>query len=189
MKKTLIAVVLTLVVCLCAFGATFAWLMDSTETVTNTFTVGDVEITLTETTGTTYHMVPGATLSKDPTVTVEEKSEACWLFIKIVETNNLFDTDKKFVTYSMDGNWSALDGETGVYYIQVDAATASAGKSYAVLLNNQVVINTAATAAHLETAESAQPSLAFTAYAVQQEGVTTATAAWAVATTGNLPTT
>ena len=53
-----------------ALGGTLAWLTAKTDTVTNTFTVGDINIDLTETT-TDYKLVPGNTIAKDPTVTVK----------------------------------------------------------------------------------------------------------------------
>lgn len=75
-KKTfIIALCLALVVAFAAGGA-IAWLTATTGTVTNTFTVGNIDIDLTETT-TDYKMVPGNTIAKDPKVTVKAGSEAC----------------------------------------------------------------------------------------------------------------
>lgn len=62
---------------------TLAYLKSTTETITNTFTVGNVTITLAETTGTEYHLVPGNTIKKDPTITVGATSEDCYLFVKV----------------------------------------------------------------------------------------------------------
>lgn len=99
----------------CAVGGTMAWLTDSTKQVVNTFTVGDINIGITET-GTTekdnsliksYSYVPGDTLEKDPKVTVSQGSEECYLFVKIEESNNS-------VT-GLTGNvltWSVRDGWT-----------------------------------------------------------------------------
>ena len=189
MKKTVITIVSVVLLCACLVGTTYAWLMDKTDTITNTFTFGNIAITLAETkgdgTGTTksFKIVPGATIDKDPTVTVEEGSEACWLFVKIVETNNIFDTDKKFVEYVVDSAWTEL--EDGVYYIQVDAETASEGKSYSVLNGNVVTVNKLATAEHFAHAQlnGNIPSITFTAYAVQAESFETADDAWTQAKT------
>ena len=188
MKKTLLTIILTVVVCFAVVGATFAWLMDKTNTITNTFTVGNVDIELAESANLDLKMVPGKVITKDPKVTVKANSEACWLFVEVVETNNIFDTDKQFVTYAIDTAWTALDGESGVYYIKVDE-TDETGVDYYVLLNNQVTINTAATADHFAAAKTAQPTLAFTAYAVQSEGIDNAANAWAIAENEGVPTT
>ena len=48
--RALIAVLALTLLIGCSLGGTIAWLMDKTETVTNTFTVGDINIDLTETT-------------------------------------------------------------------------------------------------------------------------------------------
>ena len=201
MKKYLFPIV-TIIICFAVVGTTFAWLVDKTDPIVNTFTVGDVEITLTETKGEgtasarSFKMVPGKTIPKDPKVEVLADSEACWLFVKIEETNNTFATDKKFVTYAVGTNvegktWTLLqtEGNVSIYYIPVDATTAAAGVTYSVLNGDKVVINPEATADVLENAETLNPTLTFTAYAVQSEGVASAAAAWNVATTGNLPTT
>lgn len=60
-KKVLISVTaLALVIC-CAIGGTLAWLSTKTDPVVNTFTVGDIDIELSETTKD-YKMVPGNTI-------------------------------------------------------------------------------------------------------------------------------
>ncbi|MGN1112986.1 MAG: hypothetical protein ACI4RP_07255 [Acutalibacteraceae bacterium] len=96
---------------------TIAWLTMQTGEVTNTFTVGDVDIELQEheidnnTHGLSdtlltrgafveggdnnnlanyYFYVPGLTMKKDPAVVVKPGSAACWLFIKIVPCYNYF---------------------------------------------------------------------------------------------------
>ena len=96
-KKIAVAVSLLLVLAL-SIGGTIAWLTDTSDTVVNTFTVGKVELKLEETgankDGTTgsfkkdYAIVPGATLAKDPTITVSANSEKCYVFVRITEANN-----------------------------------------------------------------------------------------------------
>ena len=184
MKKTLIAVVLTIVLCLGAFGTTLAWLMDSTDTVTNTFTVGDVNITLTETKGEgtdlakTFKMVPGSTIAKDPKVTVVGGSEDCYLFVKVVKSDN-FDT---FITSAMDTGWTVLDATNhpGVYYRTV--AASNADQTFSVLAGDAVTVNTSVTKTMMNAlTEATRPTIAFTAYAVQQANVADAATAWTLA--------
>lgn len=88
--KTLVALLSLVLLLGCSLGGTLAWLSDSTDPVINTFTVGDIKIELTETPGE-YKIVPGVDIAKDPKVTVEANSEACWLFVKIEESANWTD--------------------------------------------------------------------------------------------------
>jgi len=182
-KTKVLAVVLALVLVVgCAAGATLAWLMDTTQEVVNTFTYGDINITLTENDNgvdndnnantNSYKMIPGNTITKDPKVTVVKDSEACWLFVKIVKSEN-FPT---YLTYTIADGWTALAGETGVYWRKVDATTADT--PFDVLKNNQVVVSQNVTKEQLRELGTNYPTLTFTAYAVQQENVANETLAW-----------
>ena len=165
---------LTLVLC-CAIGGTLAWLTDKTASVKNTFTVGDINIELTETT-TNYKMVPGNTISKDPKVTVKANSEACWLFVKVEKSAN-FDS---FMTYDMADGWTELPSVTGVYYREVAATTAAT--DFSVLQGNSVSVKDTVTKADLNAlTQNTFPTLTFTAYAVQKDNVNSAADAWAKA--------
>lgn len=165
-------------------GGTVAWLTAKTDSVVNTFTVGDINIELTETTPENQQakMVPGNTIKKNPTVTVKKDSEACWLFVKVEESENL----SQFIEYSVitgENGWTALDGVAGVYYREVPATTADV--SFAVLTGDTVKVKDAVTKTMMEglKAEGAtQPTLTFTAYAVQKDNVADAAAAWAKVT-------
>ena len=100
MKKKLL---ITLSVVACALllvvgsiAGTIAYLT-STATVTNTFTVGNVTITLNEapvdangkaTTGdrvtnNNYHIIPDGEYDKDPLITLAANSDSCYLFVKV----------------------------------------------------------------------------------------------------------
>lgn len=102
-KLTIISVALIMVL---AVGGVLAYLT-STASVTNTFTVGDVEITLDETavnpdgtpvvdengapvdrvTENEYHLLPGQTYIKDPTITVLKGSEESYVRMILTVTN------------------------------------------------------------------------------------------------------
>lgn len=77
---------------------TYAYLTSQTATVNNAFTVGNVKITLDEAEVTPdgvkvdpenrviandYHLIPGRSYSKDPTVHVDATSEDCWVFVQV----------------------------------------------------------------------------------------------------------
>lgn len=159
----------------CAIGGTVAWLTDKTTAVTNTFTYGDINIELTETTGENYKIIPGVDIAKDPKVTVKANSEACWLFVKVQESGT-FVADK--VTYSIADGWTALAGQTGVYYREVGATTADT--DFAVLKDNKVTVSDTLTKEDIKSITT-NPTLTFTAYAVQKDGFDTTAAAWAEA--------
>lgn len=174
----------------CAIGGTVAWLTAKTDAVVNTFTYGDINIELAETTGDNYKIIPGVDISKDPKVTVKKDSEACYLFVKITEENwpTFTETDgrTKKVSYGIPTDWKPLAGETGVYYREVDAATANAGVSYYILKGDETYPHGVVTVSENLTKEdiksiTTNPTLTFTAYAVQKDGFDTAAAAWAEA--------
>ena len=161
MKKRTIAMLAALTLTLgCAMGGTLAWLTDTTEEVKNTFTTSDIEIDLTET-EEEYKMIPGYTIHKDPTVTVEGGSEACYLFVELEESEN-FDT---FMTYEMAEGWSEL--EEGVYYRTV--ASSEADQTFPVLKGDQVSVKGEVTKEQMDALnEQNYPTLTVTAYASQR---------------------
>lgn len=193
MKKQVVVLVLAAVLVFgCAVGGTLALLVDKTDTVINTFTAGNVNITLTETDdgvlsegnpnllANSYKMVPGNDIAKNPTVSVLEGSEACWLFVKIDKSNTL-DT---YISYTVDSEWIQLkdNGDNnvdGVYYIKIDAP--SAESVYSVLEENKVTVKnvTKDQLDDLSEDDAVAPTLSFTAYAIQQANVAdNAYAAW-----------
>lgn len=177
-KATIAVVALALVLCF-AIGGTLAWLVDNSGPVVNTFTYGDINIDLSESTGNEYKMIPGNNITKDPKVTVEKDSEACWLFVKVEKsaTYNSYLAD-----YAIATGWTALDGVAGVYYREVDADTAKAGTSYQVLAEDTVTVLDSVKKSDMEAIKNgtvAKPTLTFTAYAVQKDGFDTAALAWA----------
>lgn len=169
----------------CAVGGTIAWLTATTEPVVNTFTYGKIKIELAETTGTKYKIIPGVNISKDPKVTVKAGSEACWLFVKVGEANwpTFTDKDGRKVSYTIATGWKELPGESGVYYREVEAVTADTG--FYVLAgdttypNGVVTVSENLTKAEVNSVAATQPTLTFTAYAVQKDGISTAAEAWA----------
>ena len=193
MKKTTVAIIVFGLVLCFTVGGALAWLIDETEPVINTFTYGDVNIGLSET-SRPYEMVPGRVLSKDPKVTVEANSEPCWLFVKVDESDNL----DSFIAYGISNGWTELPEVSGVYYRQVPASAQEqtfsvlGGSTYASEISgdwnwseDEVLVKpevkkedlNALDASGVESA--AYPTLTFTAYAVQSEGFENATAAWA----------
>lgn len=180
-----VAILLALVLAIgCAVGGTLAWLISQTESVVNTFTYGDINIGLAETTGADYKIIPGVNINKDPKVTVTAGSEACWLFVK-VEEQGTFVANK--VTYGIAAEWTKGDGTKipeNVYYREVDAAAAKAGESYYILKGNTTYANGVVTVSEnltkdeVDQLKGKKPTLTFKAYAVQKDGIKDADAAW-----------
>lgn len=165
--KATVAVLSVVLAMLIGVVGTLAYLKDSTNPVVNTFTTSDVDITLTETTGSEYKMVPGADIEKDPKVTVLANSEACYVFVKVEKSIN-FDT---YVEYTMAAGWTEVPDVPGVYYRQVSASATD--QPFDVLQNNQVTVNSSVTKTDMESVKGNLPTLTFTAYAIQSENLDT----------------
>lgn len=180
-KKITLAVICAILSCVCLIGTTFAWLTAETAPIKNTFTVGDINITLEETTST-YKMVPGNDIAKDPKVTVKAGSEACWLFVKIEKSSN-FNTYMTYEVDVTDGNWTLYSeaGNVAIYYREV--AATDTDLPFEILKGNKVSVLESVTKDKLNEAKTDAPTLTFTAYAVQYhvDKIDTAAEAWAIA--------
>lgn len=190
MFVTLVAVMLVLG---CAVGGTLAWLTAQTAPVVNTFTVGDIDIDLTETTGSEYKLMPGEKVAKDPKVTVKAGSEKCYVFVKVEASaamkaameNNVIEWYVDAMPRYTDGKWTKLTGVTeDIYYLVADASTAD--QDFYILggeegyRNGRLIIPGNVTAEDIAKVEAiGDTTLTFTAYAIQYEGITSAADAWA----------
>lgn len=174
-----VAILLALVLAIgCAVGGTLAWLISKTNPVVNTFTYGDINIDLKEDTKGPYTITPGKNITKDPKVTVKANSEACWLFVKVEEENwpTLADANgTKKVSYSIADGWNALKNQTDVYYREVSAQKNA--QEFPVLKDNTVTVRDTLTKEDIKGITT-NPTLTFTAYAVQKDGIADATTAW-----------
>ncbi len=184
-KKKLLLTSIIALVAVAVVGVTVALLSDVTEVVENTFVFGDINIDLDEsdidndgnTKKNTYtHVMPGKEYTKDPVVTVKENSEACYVFVKLTKTAN-FDN---YFNYSIADGWTALDGETDVYY-RTQAATGDTSVSYHVLKDDKVTVKTSVTKNDVEAMANNHPKMTFVAYAVQSDSIDSAADAWAEA--------
>ncbi len=114
-KALLLTLCAVLLVAASVLG-TMAYLTSS-DTVTNTFTVGKVEIKLDETDVTnptgprvkanSYKLMPGTTYTKDPTVTVKAGSEESYVRMKVT-----FNNAKEIIALCTDPEYA--DEVTGV---------------------------------------------------------------------------
>lgn len=180
-SRAFIALLALVLVIGCVAGGTVAWLVAKTEPVVNTFTYGNIDITLTETTGTSYKIIPGTDITKNPKVTVKGGSEACWLFVKVEEVGAISTITTDPVHYAIDTGWAQLkdkDGKdvSGVYYRLVDAVDNDT--AFNVLKDNKIIVSGELTKETINGYAVQQPTLKITAYAVQQENIADAATAW-----------
>lgn len=103
-------------------GSTLAYLSSTTDEVVNTFTVGEVKITLDETDindstkrtdkNTYVDMIPGSSYPKDPTVHVSADSEDCYVFVKITGLNDTLSVKQGDEEFE---NWILVDPAKKIY--------------------------------------------------------------------------
>ena len=190
-KKVFVTVLCAAALVVASVLGTMAYLTSQTETVTNTFTVGNVAITLDETDvtpmgvkdtdarvqGNEYKLIPGHTYIKDPTVHVDENSETSWLFVKVDNgISDLEATGNTTIAEQMKAKgWTLVTGTTNVYAY---AQKVTAGQDIKVFENFTIKGNAA-------VADYADKTITIEAYAIQADGFGTAAEAWAAAPAWN----
>jgi hypothetical protein len=183
MKKLNKALLLTLCAALLVTASvmgTLAYLTHTTDPVTNTFTVGNVSISLDETdvdvygvkdgeervTENTYKLIPGHEYVKDPTIHVNAGSEDCWVFIKM--NNGLGNA----VAITIHEDWTLVEtAADGLVYAY--KSTLKENQSTTALFSNFTFANDA------DPAQFNGKTITLTGYAVQADGFDTAAEAWA----------
>lgn len=161
--------------------------LTSKDSVTNTFTVGKVTITLDEAKVTAdgekvqgadrvkenkYHLIPGHFYVKDPTIHVANGSEECWLFVKV--ENGLANAEASGATsiesQMANKGWTKVEG-TDVYAY---ATKQTAGA-------NVIVFDSFTIAGTTDVSLYEDAKIIVTAYAIQADGFASATEAWTIA--------
>ena len=162
--------------------------LKSIDSVNNTFTVGKVEITLDEAKvseygvvdatassrvkANVYKLIPGHYYVKDPTVHFAAGSEESYLFVKVENGLSAIEAESKTIESQIAANgWTALTGETGVYYKKVNANTTNAAIDYAVFGSFTL-------AEDAEVSSYSNAAINVTAYGIQADGFDTAEDAW-----------
>lgn len=208
MKKTK-PLVLALCAVLLVAGAilgTVAYLQDTAEVV-NTFTVGNVHLKLDEAvvnekgeptggrteTGNAYHLIPGQTYTKDPTVTVLKGSEESYVRMMLTlncasELDAIFAPNGAVLTEIFKGydanNWNYVgvtrgNDNTITYEFRYKEKVTPEKDADLVLdaLFDSVTVPNTMTGAQLETIADLEISVE--AHAIQAAGFNTADEAWA----------
>lgn len=201
-KKVFLTVLCAAALVVASVLGTMAFLTSKTATVDNTFTVGNVAITLDEAktndngngkpvegaarvTENTYKLIPGHEYTKDPTIHVAAGSENSYVFVKVVnglaDAEAATDDNYKNVAAQMKANgWQQLTvkGTTvaNVYY-----------KESPVAAGNDITVFEKFKAKNDLTNEQLQTlgtkHITVIGYAIQADGFNTAAAAWEAAPT------
>ena len=151
MKKKTIALLLVLMLVFgVSVGGTIAYLTDKTEAIQNTFTVGNVSIELTETFNTdsdgdkkndawTGKIVPGATVGKDPKITVVEGSEDCYVYA-LIENDLYFTVDEQTVVVATPNidttKWTLVAGDSVKGLYRYNTICSAEAEAEAVIFTN-----------------------------------------------------
>ena len=138
-EKVLMILLVAVVLIGCAVGGTIAYFTDKTETVTNTFTVGDIgELTLSEegATGDTdktqeFIIVPGIDLVKDPIVTYtpntneEYRNLDAYVFVEITTSDWAYSNKAYTINNGTDTlvSWTVADELTHLNTTTTDGVT------------------------------------------------------------------
>ena len=195
-RKALLLSLCAVLLVVASVMGTMAYLTSS-DTVTNTFTVGKVEITLDEkdTDNSTlnaerdkandYLLVPGEKYEKDPTVHVRPVSEDSYIFVKV--ENGLADYED--VTSAAEGGyksiadqitangWKALDGVDNVYYQEYSKVSSTMTDDTDLVVFREFKLKD--TANEVSGWGNLNVKITVTAYAIQKAGTGTPAEAWA----------
>lgn len=186
MKKTSKALLLSLCAVLLVTASvlgTMAYLT-SQDQVVNTFTVGNVAITLDEkdvdnsTSGendrdkaNAYKLMPGHNYEKDPIVHVDANSEDCYLFVKVVNEITGIEAEKTVAQQMTEKGWVVVDAANAndIYVYTTD------GKNPAVVTegSNITVFENFTIAGNVDNntlATYAGKTIKVDAYAIQADG-------------------
>lgn len=201
-KKIMIFVTAMVLIFAMVTGATFAYFYSKSSTVTNTFKPSKFGTpAVTETKGTTYTVIPGVKLTKDPVVTYTVSSGSntqvkAYLYVAVKASSD-WTVSADGITYTQaigtvtdalkftinTTNWKHLGTADGAHiYVYVKSSTeqqvsTSITTGLQVINGDSITVSSSITKAQME-AETALGTVAFTAHAVQVNGFSTATAAW-----------
>ena len=195
-SKALLLILCAMLLLIASALGTVAYLTVQ-DTVTNTFSVGQVNITLinegsagkrsvrARSTGAPvdendHILMPGHTYTKDHTIHVDAVSEDSYIFVKVENgiasyeaASSAEEGGYRTIADQITANgWTALESAADVYYREY--AKSSAGSDFAVFGTFKIADN----ANDAESWGSCDAQVAVTAYAVQKDGFDTASAAW-----------
>lgn len=173
-NRILLTAVAALLLVAVAVGGTMAYLQATSGPVTNTFKPSNVTVKVEESVENTFQVIPGVEIYKDPVVSATANVDS-WVFVKIVKSENW----PAGVDYEVAGGWTEVNGTNEVVWYREltvdenanDVAAIVNGGPWAVLKDNKLTVTT-------DVNVTADFTLAFDAYIIQQAGFASAEAAW-----------
>lgn len=204
MKKRILTVALVVALLATCFAGTYAYLQDS-EAQTNTFTTGNVYITLDEavvkknaegnlvadgdnrtTENQEYKdgtkLFPDMTVTKDPTITLDAGSENAWIAAKITVSNGFDLMARATKTGALFDSTADVVVDDSVLYVYVKAIQSAGAK---IVLFNE--LNIPETWGNTEMAAINGMTIKVEAYGVQANGFASCQAAMQAAFPGVFP--
>lgn len=192
-----------LIIVLCsgfAVVGTMAWLFAKSEVDAATYTVGQINIALSESnsgldgSSKGFLFVPGEVIACDSEVIVLPGSEACYLFVSVEERGNVLSgLDGKIVEWDVNSSvvpgagWMAVPGHDGFWYQEVDAVPKASigGERFTILTHNAnypkgfITANAGLTKEMISKLNNNHfPMITFSAAAVQKDYIGSVDAAW-----------
>lgn len=169
-------------------AGTLAYLIGKAEVV-NTFTVGNVTISMDEAkvdeegqatndprvTENVYHLIPGKTYDKDPTIHVEAGSEEAWLFVKVDNGLTELEADPTIAAQMTANGWTVADAANNVYAYKEKVIAGQDIKTFETFTLSKF----AEFKEIVVAGQTDATAISVTAYAIQAEGFDTVDAAWA----------
>lgn len=193
-NKALILTLCAVLLVVATVMGTLAYLTAQTDTITNTFTVGKVALTLDEAKvdaygvaeqgaarvkANAYKLIPGHSYTKDPTVHVTADSENSYIFVKVENGIAALEAqdNNTIAKQIVDKGWMALNGVANVYYKEYTSKNTVEN----LVVFESFKIADAVSGTDAWNAISENTKITVTAYAVQKDGFADAKAAWAAA--------
>ena len=187
MKKMYKAMLLVLCAALLVAGSvlgTLAYLKDS-KTITNTMSVGSVTITMDETdvddygvkdgetrvAANEYKLIPGHTYVKDPVIHVTAGSEACYVFVNVVNEIVAIEGGTTIKSQMTANGWVQLTADSTVWY-KATAVDARNGAVDVAVFTSFTIAGTA------DVSTYTGKTIKITGYAIQADGFADAQTAW-----------
>ena len=190
-KKTILSAIVLLLVFI--VGGAVAYFTD-TDNATNTFTIGNVDITLTEPNWSTtdsdsngvpdasQDLMPGQTIAKDPTINNVSTTNPAYVFAKVevpCTTAESPATPAELFSYTLNSGWAELSSAavactsggsaTHVYYYGSGSTLTSvaAQASTAAVFSNVTLLNTLTGNEGL----TGNKNIVVTGYGIQTQGL------------------
>ena len=128
-KKSIITkgIAVSLAVALLIGGGTFAYLQSESNNIENKFRTNQVNVSLEETTGGDYNIIPGTEQKKDPKVTVMATVPA-YVYVEVT------DATEGLINYEIAEGWKKLGDFGNIYYREVENSNSE--QEFNVLENN-----------------------------------------------------